>query len=177
MVQGKSRRGYPGDDLAQKLRTNVRAAVKRSQPKITAVGRGVVLRLCLSPFFPTSASLLPKTQSFPTPPQVFRSLSEQLTVSQHKMSTTSEAIDYSDEEYSSDYSGSDSDDSVDGPHPFGNNTQRTIQNGKPKERIRRTGKVPLNLTRNYGLKSGWGMSQGFRELIQNLYKHSFRFCC
>jgi len=91
------------------------------------------------------------------------------------MSTTSEAIYYSDEEYSSDYSGSDLD--VDDPHPFGNNTRRTIQNGKPKERIRRTGKVPLNLTRNYGLKSGWGMSQGFRELIQNLYKHSFRFCC
>jgi len=92
------------------------------------------------------------------------------------MSTTSEASNYSDEEYSFDYSGSDSDDSVDDPDPFGSNTQRTNQNGEPRERIRRTGKMPLNMTRNY-VQSGWGMSQGFRELIQNLYKHSFRFCC
>jgi len=175
MVQGKSRHRHPRDDLAQKLRTNVRAAVKRSPAEDYSSGTGGCPAALFKPLFPNISKPPPKTHSFPTPAQVFRSLSEQLTVSQHKMSTTSEAIYYSDEEYSSDYSGSDLD--VDDPHPFGNNTRRTIQNGKPKERIRRTGKVPLNLTRNYGLKSGWGMSQGFRELIQNLYKHSFRFCC
>jgi len=29
--------------------------------------------------------------------------------------------------------------------------------------------VPLNLTRGYGVRSGWGAQDGFRELIQNLY--------
>ena len=39
-------------------------------------------------------------------------------------------------------------------------------------RKRHEGYQILNLTHNYGLKSGWGPSQGLRELIQNLYPPS-----
>jgi hypothetical protein len=41
---------------------------------------------------------------------------------------------------------------------------------KPKkDRVQRTGWVNLNLTNTYGLASGWGVREGIRELMQNLY--------
>lgn len=47
---------------------------------------------------------------------------------------------------------------------------------KPKkERIQRSGWVNLNLTKNYGLASGWGLREGIRELMQNLYFHIHKF--
>jgi hypothetical protein len=64
-----------------------------------------------------------------------------------------------------------------GFNQFGGTT-RAYENGEStlpkKERIKRKGRVPLNLTRNYGRKSGWGERQGFRELIQNLYIPNIR---
>jgi hypothetical protein len=44
-----------------------------------------------------------------------------------------------------------------------------------KERIKRTGLVGLNMTRNYGRKSGWGVREGIRELIQNLCLSNKKF--
>ena len=41
-----------------------------------------------------------------------------------------------------------------------------------KERIRRRGNIPLNLTSDYGRRSGWGVREGIRELLQNLYPSS-----
>jgi hypothetical protein len=40
---------------------------------------------------------------------------------------------------------------------------------RPADRVQRTGDVDLNLTDNYGRKSNWGIREGVRELIQNLY--------
>jgi len=48
--------------------------------------------------------------------------------------------------------------------PWGN--LRGTNDKKP--RVRRTGRIPLNLTRSYGQRSGWGVRQGIRELLQNL---------
>ena len=64
---------------------------------------------------------------------------------------------YSDdsEEYDSEEEGEE------GLNPYG--TRAT------KEKIRRRGFIPLNLTSNYGRKSGWGVREGIRELLQNLY--------
>lgn len=91
------------------------------------------------------------------------------------MPIASRKIDYSSSEDWSDYSHDNTSTSVDNSpvvsHPFRHN-----QDKQPKERIRRTGKIPLNLTSEFGLNSGWGMKEGFRELIQNLYKHSFQSC-
>jgi hypothetical protein len=42
-----------------------------------------------------------------------------------------------------------------------------------KPRPRRTGYMPLNIIKSYGLLSGWGVRQGIRELLQNLYQPSF----
>lgn len=44
-----------------------------------------------------------------------------------------------------------------------------------KERVQRTGWVNLNLTKNYGLASGWGVREGIRELMQNLYFVIYEF--
>ena len=53
--------------------------------------------------------------------------------------------------------------------PFGSTVIRTHKTkGTKKKRIKRSGTLSLNMTRNYGLKSGWGKQEGFRELIQNL---------
>lgn len=40
---------------------------------------------------------------------------------------------------------------------------------RPIERARRTGIVHLNLTSAYGNRNGWGVREGLRELLQNLY--------
>jgi len=65
-------------------------------------------------------------------------------------------------EYDSDDSEYDSEDQEEEDiNPFGTRTT--------KERIRRRGLFPLNLTSNYGRKSGWGVREGIRELLQNLY--------
>jgi len=47
------------------------------------------------------------------------------------------------------------------PNPYGTRTT--------KGKIRRRGLIQLNLTSNYGGKSGWGVREGIRELLQNLY--------
>ena len=80
-------------------------------------------------------------------------------------------MEISEDEYSEeDYESSESDEEE--LNPFGRTTKAN-KNGEStfpkKERIKRTGRVPLNMTRNYGRRSGWGVRQGIRELIQNLY--------
>ena len=79
-------------------------------------------------------------------------------------------IENSEEEYSTeDYESSESDE--EDLNPFGR-TRKTYGNREPtfqkKERIKRSGRVPLNMTMNYGRRSGWGVREGIRELIQNL---------
>jgi hypothetical protein len=57
-----------------------------------------------------------------------------------------------------------------GGNPYGSTVIRQHKTqGLKKERIKRRGLFALNMTRNYGIKSGWGEQEGFRELIQNLY--------
>jgi len=51
-------------------------------------------------------------------------------------------------------------DEGEGRNPWGTRTT--------KERIRRRGIIPLNLTNGYGKRSGWGVREGIRELLQNL---------
>ena len=74
-----------------------------------------------------------------------------------------------------DYEESDEEEVV---NPFGRTT-KAYKNGEStfpkKERIKRKGLFPLNLTKNYGRKSGWGIREGIRELIQNLYVSSTEF--
>lgn len=54
-------------------------------------------------------------------------------------------------------------------NPYGSTVVRKHKTqGFKKERIKRQGLFPLNMTRNYTLKSEWGAQEGFRELIQNL---------
>lgn len=53
--------------------------------------------------------------------------------------------------------------------PWGNYRKQD----EKKPRIQRSGNVPLNLSRNYGQRSGWDIRQGIRELIQNLFDHHF----
>ena len=78
-----------------------------------------------------------------------------------------------DSDLYSDESESDESEIEDAHNPWGTSTKESSKQGQPiarkKERIRRTGRIPLNLTENYGLRSGWGIHQGIRELIQNLY--------
>jgi len=40
---------------------------------------------------------------------------------------------------------------------------------RTREQTKRTGLVSLNLSKGYGVPSGWKTQDGFRELIQNLY--------
>ena len=54
-------------------------------------------------------------------------------------------------------------------NPFGGTINAYENEFRKKERIERRGRIPLNMTRNYGRKSGWGVREGIRELIQNLY--------
>ena len=89
------------------------------------------------------------------------------------MSFVYESTEYSEEDSSDEeYSSSESDVSQD-VNPWGETTKskkgQGSSSGIPKERLRRKGKIPLNMTKNYGKKSGWGFRQGIRELIQNLY--------
>lgn len=73
--------------------------------------------------------------------------------------------------YSDEYE-SDESEIEDEHNPWGASKKESSGQGRPnarkKERIRRRGRIPLNLTQNYGLRSGWGVRQGIRELIQNL---------
>ena len=77
-----------------------------------------------------------------------------------------------EDEYSEEESDSYESDDEENLNPWGG-TRKTYENGeltfRKKERIQRRGRVPLNMTRNYGRKSGWGVREGIRELIQNLY--------
>ena len=90
----------------------------------------------------------------------------------------SEDEDEDDEEYDSD----EEDEEVEQlppvqPPPMHGNTnwprkqkkKRKSKRRSKVDRIQRTGIVDLNLTDNYGLKSKWGIREGARELIQNLY--------
>ena len=85
-------------------------------------------------------------------------------------------MESSEDEYSEeDYDESDEEEHL---NPFGGTTTsyKTGESTFPKkERIKRKGRVPLNMTRNYGRKSGWGVREGIRELIQNLYFSSKEF--
>src|SRR5436305_5182317 len=42
-------------------------------------------------------------------------------------------------------------------------------NNYPMEKIQKKGLRGLNLTPDYCAKSGWGVEEGIRELLQNLY--------
>jgi hypothetical protein len=70
---------------------------------------------------------------------------------------------FANEEYSDDESSEEEESQTYDPYGY----QRS--RGTKKERIRRRGIIPVNLTSTYGQRSGWGIRQGIRELLQNLY--------
>jgi hypothetical protein len=69
------------------------------------------------------------------------------------------ASDGSDEKYDSE-----SDEESEDYNPWADTAPR-----ERKERIRRKGRIPLNLTSSYARRSGWGVHEGIRELLQNLF--------
>lgn len=82
-------------------------------------------------------------------------------------------MELTDYEFTSEESSSDDSEVLDDINPWGGTTysngSRKYSSHSKKDRIQRKGRVPLNMTRNYGKKSGWGAREGVRELIQNLY--------
>jgi hypothetical protein len=75
--------------------------------------------------------------------------------------------DDSDEEYDSESSEESED--YDPWGTTGPQSSTDIGPRERKERIRRKGRIPLNLTSSYGRRSGWGVREGIRELLQNLF--------
>ena len=59
----------------------------------------------------------------------------------------------------------------DDSEPYWRRPKRPADNcpQESKERILRRGVIPLSLISDYGQKSGWGVREGVRELLQNLY--------